>query len=413
MPPRTVPAPRLDYLQRSTLAYVVALLALIAALVATGTVPLAPVDQPTASPQHSPATLTPTPARAAAVAPATPPSVVSTIAPAAATPSPIVAPASSPASPVPSARPSPSPTPTPPVVARTQTGAAFAQGNGAGVSLGPDSTLSLSPTVSDDFDSAALDTAQWQVVPWGGGGTATVGQGAVTATIAAIRTRRSFVHRTLEARARFTAGAPFQNLAWSADLNGATAILIGTPASDPAHLYARAKQAGREDQLTPLPATLMDGAFHVYRIAWEAERVEFAVDGVVRATLPVALVAPMFAWASSASATPLLVDWMRVLDYEQVEGTYMCVPLDGGAGARWARLTVGGTNPVGTAVRVRTRTSADGVTWSEEEPVEADGTVSSPTGRYLQWTLTLSGDGAMSPTVTMVEVVATQGGETG
>ena len=411
MPPGAAYAGRLNRLQRATLAYAVVLLVLIAALIATGTVPLAPVSQPTAAPRRAVATSisstpVPTTARAAAFAPSAPPRTTPAVIPTA--PPPAIATATAPASFTPAARPTLSSLPTPPVIARTQTSAAFAQGNGTGVSLGPDGALSLSPTVSDDFD-AAVDAAQWQIVPWGGGGTAAVDQGAVTVTIAAIHTRRVFVHRILEARARFTIGAPFQNLAWSADLNGATAILIGTPASDPDHLYARTKQAGQEDQLTPLPVALADGAFHVYRIAWEAEQVEFAVDGVVRATLPVALDAPMYAWISAASATPLTVDWVRVLDYGQVEGTFMGPTLDGGAGARWTHLTVSGTIPAGSAVLVRTQTSADGVMWSDDTPLGADGTVASPMGRYLRYVLTLNGDGATSPTVMAVTAIVVPG----
>src|SRR6185437_5920647 len=138
--------------------------------------------------------------------------------------------------------------------------------------------------------------------------------GGVTVNIAAIRSRQTFVHRTLEARVRFTRGQqPLQNIAWSADLNGTTAIPIGEPPSDPEHLYSRVKHDGDADRLMPLPVSLDDGAYHTYRIGWGIDQVDFSVDDVLRGTIQIALDEPMYTWVSAASASSLAADRVQVL----------------------------------------------------------------------------------------------------
>jgi hypothetical protein len=310
-----------------------------------------------------------------------------------------------PPTPTPIATPLPAPTLAAPSLSsqptvRIQDAVAFAQGSSQGVTVDLTDALSLVPTVSDDYDSPTIDSARWQVVPWGAGGTVTVRDGMATANIAALRSRRAFVHRTLEARLRFTAGAqPFQNLAWSADLNGATAILIGKPQADSGHLYARVKHEGEVDRLVQLPVSLEDGEYHTYGIVWGASRVDFTVDGVLRATIPITLDTPMFAWISAASAQPLVADWARILDYGEVTGTFTARPIDAGVRTLWQTVTIRGTVSAGTQVRLQTRTSADGVTWSLYAVVDDRGAIASPPGRYLQYTIAIDGTVSSSPAI--------------
>jgi len=295
-----------------------------------------------------------------------------------------------------------SPTASAPSVTLPQTADDFAQGTGRGVALGPDATLTLAPTISDDFQGSALDTATWQFVPWSPGGTASVRDDTVTVNVAAIRTARTFVHGTFEARVRFTAGPPpFENIAWSADLNGPTAIMIGEPVDDPGHLYARIKQAGQDDRRVRLPDTF--DSYHVYRIAWGTTQVEFSVDGVPRATISATLDTPMRAWISAATAGHApVVDWARVLVYDTPDGTFTSAKLDMGGDTVWRALRLDALTPPGTALVIRTRTSLDGRIWSAYEPVAADGGVVSPPGRYLQYELALSGTPTASPAIRSV-----------
>lgn len=304
----------------------------------------------------------------------------------------------------PPARPSPSPSPVATSSVMLSQGAiAFAQGDARGLASDPAGALSLVPTLGDNFDAPTLDASRWRVVPWGAGGTVQTSEGAATMNVAALRSQDPFVHRTLTARMRFTGGV-FQNLAWSADLNGPTAILIGVPAVDPAHLYARVKHEGEADHLMQLPVSLADGEYHVYQIAWQASQIDFAVDGTVRATIQVALDTPMFAWLSSASAQSLAADWIWIDDYSNTAGTFTSQPIEASQSLIWQTLRVRGALPDGTRVQLSTRTSMDGVTWSQFAAVADDGTVASPPGRYLQYTIVVHGTAMSSPTINAVLV---------
>jgi hypothetical protein len=344
------------------------------------------IDAPTPSPMVPP-TATP-------VAAASPPvAAVSTVT--------VVIPTLA-ASPPPSARSSPPPVATSSVVL-SQGAIAFAQGDARGLASDPAGALSLVPTLGDNFDAPTLDASQWRVVPWGAGGTVQTREGTATIDVAALRSQRPFVHRTLTARVRFTGGV-FQNLAWSADLNGPTAILIGVPAADPAHLYARVKHEGEADRLVQLPVSLADGEYHVYQVAWQANQIDFAVDGAVRATIQVALDAPMFAWLSSASAQSLAADWIWIDDYSSTAGTFTSQPIEASQSLIWHTLRVRGALLDGTRVQPSTRTSMDGVIWSQFASVADDGKIASPPGRYLQYRIVVDGTAMSSPTINAVFV---------
>jgi hypothetical protein len=285
---------------------------------------------------------------------------------------------------------------------------AFALGTMHRVALGPDGALTLAPAVSDDFTGPSLDTTTWQFVQWSPGGTVSQRDGTVTVNLAAIRTARTFVQRTLEARVLFTAGPPpFENIAWSADLNGPTAIMIGEPVDDPGHLYARIKQEGQAERRVLLPDAF--DAYHVYRIAWGASVVEFFVDDVRAATIPAALDTPMRAWISAATAGHApTVDWARVLAYDASQGAFISTELDAGGDATWGAVQVDATAAAGTALAVRTRTSSDGRTWSAYAPLGVSGEVQSPPGRYLQYEIALSGTESASPTIRSVSAAYTR-----
>ncbi len=280
-------------------------------------------------------------------------------------------------------------------------------GTTQGMLRAPDGALVLAPVVADEFDGPDINSAQWQVAPWGGGGTAIARGGMATLTIAAIRTQRAFVRRTVSARIRFTAGVPLQNLAWSADLNGGTAILIGKLPTDPDHVYARVKEVGSVDRAILLPVALDDGEFHDYRIAWGNTQADFFVDGVVRASVPVAIDQPMYAWLSVASAGPFVADWLRVEEYGGANGTLVTAPLDAGERVNWEMLSVGSETPTGTTVVATTRTSDDGRAWSTPDALGQGGVIVSPPGRYLIVEIRLIGSPNGTPRLLALDATAT------
>ncbi len=310
-------------------------------------------------------------------------------------------------SPVASATPSAPVPPTQTATTYRQSVDSFTRGVAQNISVDATSGLSLIPALNDEFDGDTLDSSQWQVVAWGRGGGVTLHDGAATMNVAALRSRRPFLYRTFAVRARFTAGPPpFQNIAWSADLNGATAILIGEPQVEPTHLYARVKRAGEPDQILQLPVAPEDGAYHVYQIAWQPQRVDFSVDGMRCATIAVELDTPMYAWISTASLHPLTVDWAQVLDYGGATGTFTSIPLDAGGPHTWLTLTLQAARPAGTQIWIRTRTSEDGESWTAYTDVVGDGSVTSPPGRYFQYEVGLVGSADRTPTIASVAVDA-------
>lgn len=408
----------LDRLQKGALGYAFVMLVAIAALVASGAGSGTASDTEIAQPLTSTAPALDAPISATgtlqAVATGTPtsiiappillrpspslsasPTVVATLLPAPT--------ATSAPTPTPLATPAP-PTPAPSVTLVQAAPDAFAQGTAEGVVLGPDGALALAPAVSDDFTGGMLDTATWQFAPWSPGGTVSVRDGIVTVNVAAIRTARTFVHGTFEARVRFTAGPPpFENIAWSADLNGPTAIMIGEPVDDPGHLYARIKQEGREEQRVQLPDSFDD--YHVYRIVWGAARVDFSVDGTLRATIPATLDTPMQAWISAATAGhTTVVDWARIRAADPSSGIFTSAKLDAGGDVPWRIMQMDASIPPGAAVAVRTRTSTDGQIWSMYEPLAGNGVIASPPGRYFQYEIAFSGAGGATPSIRSVTV---------
>ncbi len=89
-------------------------------------------------------------------------------------------------------------------------------------------------------------------------------------------------------------------------------------------------------------------------------------------------------------------------------GTVISDVRDAGAEATWSRIRWTGSTPGGTSVSFATRTGNRGTpdrTWSDwREAVDEDRAfrITSPAARYLQWRVTLDGDGSRTPEVTSV-----------
>ncbi len=102
-----------------------------------------------------------------------------------------------------------------------------------------------------------------------------------------------------------------------------------------------------------------------------------------------------------------------VADAPAAKGTLTCQPLDAKQIAKWGTVRVQGDLPKGTRISVATRSgnvakAADKTwsAWSREQGVRGDFlSVQSPPGRFLQYRLTLTGAGGVSPAVKQVEIV--------
>ncbi len=102
-----------------------------------------------------------------------------------------------------------------------------------------------------------------------------------------------------------------------------------------------------------------------------------------------------------------------IADVPATNGTLICQPLDAKQVAKWGTVRVQGDQPKGTRISVATRSGnvakAGDKTWSGwsgEQLIRGDFlSVRSPPGRFLQYRLTLSGAGGVSPAVKQVEIV--------
>jgi hypothetical protein len=153
------------------------------------------------------------------------------------------------------------------------------------------------------------------------------------------------------------------------------------------------------------------GEWHVFKVVWTANTVEFWVDGVLentRTDMTLPLLQRFGLFKSLNSASPFLVDWVRVTPYVDNTGSYESQVADAGvADAVWTDLEWMGSLPGGTSVAFATRTgltpAPDG-DWSPWAAVGGGGIVSPP-GRYAQYQATLAtSDLSTSPVIDEVQL---------
>src|SRR5690606_9542282 len=97
-------------------------------------------------------------------------------------------------------------------------------------------------------------------------------------------------------------------------------------------------------------------------------------------------------------ASPLNVDWVRAGQYAP-SGTFVSCAQDAGQPVDWLSLALDAVAPSGTTVTAMTRTSTDGITWTDWAPTSGN-TIASPAGQFLQYRLDLgTTNGLISPEV--------------
>lgn len=167
----------------------------------------------------------------------------------------------------------------------------------------------------------------------------------------------------------------------------------------PRLMYVRSRN-GTMLPSTPMDDTVVDnwGAkeavqkaalaqFHDYRIEWESTGTNYLIDGAQIVTASVGASVPLphigdttldtyvFLYSQDPSffaegRSPVLVDWVRAGQYA-AQGSYTSCIHDAGAPVNWSRATISASIPAQTAAQIQTRTSADGLTWSDWRPTSA------------------------------------------
>jgi len=264
----------------------------------------------------------------------------------------------------------------------------------------------LAGTFGDEYTASTLDPTRWIAGTWSGGAFTPAPTGGVLSLAGAngafVRSAASLGVTTLEATARFS-GAPWEHVGWGAlDFNGP--YLLFSTAGNTTNLYARSADNSGEQRtdLGPIPA-----GFHVYRIERATQtpttdQISYYVDGTLRAQHTVATVAALYVYQShNGGASPSLdVDRLWVYPTFLPNGTFQSCALDAGSSVTWATATWSATVPAGGTLSLTTRTSADGLNWSDwSAPYSSSGgAITNPAGRYLQYLVSLaSGSGQDSP----------------
>mgnify|MGYP000897045375 CR=1 FL=1 len=267
--------------------------------------------------------------------------------------------------------------------------------------------VALAGQFSDDFNGAALDTAQWSAGTWAGGAYAPpVGGGLLTIPANAgawVRSLGTFTRAALDVSATFGNGA-WQHLGYGSDGFAGDRYLLFSTFQGDGNLYARVNNGASEQRvnLGAIPA-----GQHRYRLEWTAldaanDRILFSVDGalVAQADVAAAGLNGLYAYASNNGAASLALDWAQAAPPYTANGVYTSCALDAGLGRYWDTAAWSANLPAGAALTVETRTSADGVNWGVWNVAPVSGGAIADSARYLQYRLSLAtADPNVSPRV--------------
>lgn len=275
---------------------------------------------------------------------------------------------------------------------------------------GMDGEIQLAPAVAEEFDGTALPP-DWTATVLGDGGTATVSRGTLTVDGAQTSTNALYdPGHTLEFEATFSAD-PYQHVGFGNTLaNPPWAIFSTGGGSLPVGFYARTAEGStmRNTPITGIDPTQP----HRYQIVWTTSSVDYYVDGTEVDSAPIEITDQMRPIASdlNVGGGSASVYWLRMSPYSTT-GTFTSRVLDAGAaGANWTKLDAATNLPAGTSISVQTRsgnTSTPDGSWSDWQDVAADGTIASPSGRYIQYRATLATtDATQTPTLQSVTISA-------
>jgi VCBS repeat-containing protein len=279
--------------------------------------------------------------------------------------------------------------------------------NGASVTNIAGGEVRLPALVEDYFDQSPLDTTKWT-------GNASITGGILTVDASNIRSIASVDEDDLpvavEGRVRFV--EPGVGSGWGDYGLGKESQVAGVPnvlflSDGDSNVYANDYQPGdtapQRTQITGFDwAEYQDVRFVLY-----SDQVDYYVNGSLEVshTLTTPMTMPMYLWFwGEWYGYPFRADWLRVAIYPATD-VYTSCPVIVGGTASWGSLAWDGDTPAGTSVSFETRSSEDGESYSEWEPLGAGNAINSPAGSYLQYQITLNtSDPMLSPQVDEVSI---------
>jgi hypothetical protein len=288
--------------------------------------------------------------------------------------------------------------------------------NGASVTNIDGGEVRLPTLVEDYFDEAPLDTTRWiegYTPVTITGGIAAVDGSSIRSVVSVTE-----VPAAVEGRIRFD--EPGVGTGW-ADFGLGKEDQIPGPSNalfisdGDGNVYANDYQPGT----TSPQRTQISGfdwtEYHDFRFVLDTDQVDYYVDGSqeVIHTLNTPMTMPMYLWLwGEIEGFPVRADWLRVARYP-LNDQYTSCPVDVGRDVSWGILTWQGDTPDGTSVSFETRSSSDGGSYSSWTPLGSGSEIQSPSGRYLQYRISLStSDPTLSPQVDEVSIGVNDGTNT-
>ena len=253
------------------------------------------------------------------------------------------------------------------------------------VSMRANGEVSLNPTVGNTFDVNGLPTG-WASSLWSPSGGGVVQGGVISVNGARIYTTATYSPgRTLEFLGLFSATGALQHIGLGNDFNSAPWTIFSTAGGGA--LYARTYN-GTTSTDTPIPGNFL-GAWHLFRIEWNAASVVYFIDGTQVVSHPIAIAASMRPIVSDyvVDTQPLMVDWLALSPYAG-SGTFLSRVIDAGSLASWGNVSWDSSVPAGTTLQISVRrgnTPTPDGTWTAFSPIAAPNTPVGGQSRYLQY----------------------------
>jgi methionine-rich copper-binding protein CopC len=290
------------------------------------------------------------------------------------------------------------------------TTADFAGGTANGVTVSDQNggALVLAASFQDQFGGTSLNTTNWSSGSWtsSGGGTTAIGVsgGAVSVEGGLILTSP---HPGVGVEGQVSFGAaPYQHFGLATDLDAAAGrywAIFSTGGTN-STLFARVNVSGtmQDVNLGALPS-----GYHAYKILPTASGFQFYVDGnlatTINLTFPVGTPTRFVASAFNGG-NPLRADDIKAANHN-LTGTFTSAVYDAGQTVQWQKISWQATTPTNTSVKVEVMTSNDGTNWSNWVEVTNAATLTSVTGRYVQYKVTLTTtDSSVTPVLDEIKL---------
>lgn len=267
-----------------------------------------------------------------------------------------------------------------------------------------DGSVILKPIMNEEFTSLPLSTS-WNSFAWTGG-TSTVSSGILSVSGSRYNTQPAGTTygpgTNIEFMATFGAAA-FQHIGFGGgtDAIGSGGIYNGeepwamfSTGNTSNSLRARTYSNGStfNDFIITTPGLI--GVAHKYRINWKSDGTfEYFIDDVLVRAEPIVISSQMRPAISDYNndATPVLVDWFRILPYA-VSGTFTSRVYDAGSSKNWETLTASTDLPAGTTIAIFVRKGDSAVpsgSWTSFAQVNSGNNVGG-SSRYIQYKADLS-----------------------